>query len=90
MTMQDIKDAADMAETWPGSGVLDWGEVPWQALADWVTLSVDIGGDAALLTYDVESVKGCFERWWKGAASSSNSTAACHGATTGPHGRSTT
>lgn len=66
-TMADIKDAADMAETWPGSGVLNWGEVGWETLEAWVALSVEIGGDASLPKYDVESVKGCFERWWRTA-----------------------
>ena len=67
LSMADIRDHADMAETYPGSGVLNWGEVGWKALSAWVTLSVEIAGDAALPTYDVESVKGCFERWWRTA-----------------------
>jgi hypothetical protein len=66
-SMADIKDHADTAETWPGSGVLNWGEIGWEALTAWVTLSVEIGGDAGLPSCDVESVKGCFERWWKTA-----------------------
>jgi hypothetical protein len=65
MTMEEIREHADMAETWPGSGVLNWGEIGWLVLADWVTLSVDAAGDYVLTLYDVESVKGCFERWWK-------------------------
>lgn len=64
-TMADIKEHANMAETFPGSGVLNWGEIEWEALASWVALSVEIGGDAAMPSMDVESVKGCFERWWE-------------------------
>jgi hypothetical protein len=67
MTMAEILDDANMAETYPGSGVLDWGEIEWTVLETWVSLSVEIGGDASLPECDVESVKGCFERWWKSA-----------------------
>lgn len=63
-SMADIKAHADMAETWPGSGVLNWGEIQWDALAAWVTLSVEVGGDAGLPKFDVYSVQGLFERWW--------------------------
>lgn len=66
-SMADIKENADMAETWPGSGVLNWGEIGWGALSAWVTLSVAIGGDATLPEYDVESVKSMFEEWWRSA-----------------------
>ena len=66
-SMADIKDHADMAAPWPGSGVLNWGEIGWGAMAAWVTLSVEIGGDATLPEYDVESVKSMFEEWWRSA-----------------------
>lgn len=66
-SMADIKENADMAETWPGSGILNWGEIGWGALSAWVTLSVEIGGDATLPEYDVESVKSMFEEWWRSA-----------------------
>jgi hypothetical protein len=64
-TLASIKDHADMAETYPGSGALNWGEIGWEALSAFVALSVEIAGDATLPECDVESVKGEFERWWK-------------------------
>lgn len=66
-SMDEIKEHADMAETLPGSGVLNWDEIGWGALSAWVTLSVEIGGDATLPDCDVESVKGLFEEWWRTA-----------------------
>ena len=66
MTMDEIKDAADMAETWPGSGTLNWGEVGWRALEAWVCNQVCYG-DVTVRDLDVESAKGSFERWWNAA-----------------------
>ena len=85
MTIAEIKDDADMAETWPGSGVLNWGEIGFKTLAAWValnpqqtvavgfkTLAAWVAGNpqqtvAATDTFDVESVKGMFEEWWRTA-----------------------
>lgn len=66
MTIEEIKDAADMAETWPGSGLLNWGEIGFDTLAAWVALypKQEV---AATETFDVESVKDMFEEWWKSA-----------------------
>jgi len=69
MTVDEIKENADMAETWPGSGTLNWGEVGFNTLAAWVAEfnwqipqnGVGIRTD----TFDVESVKGMFEDWWR-------------------------
>ena len=64
MTIAEIKDDADMAETWPGSGVLNWGEIGFKTLAAWVALNPQ-QTVAATDTFDVESVKGMFEEWWR-------------------------
>ena len=53
-----------MAETWPGSGVLNWGEIGFKTLAAWVALNPQ-QTVAATDTFDVESVKGMFEEWWR-------------------------
>jgi hypothetical protein len=60
---------ADAAETFPDSGVLNWGEIGWRTLTAFVQLSMEIGGDSTLPDCDVESVKGVFERWWKAGGS---------------------
>ncbi len=64
MTLDEIKEAADMAETFPGSGVLNWGEIGFKALAEWVALNPQQTA-AATETFDVESVKAMFEDWWR-------------------------
>lgn len=66
MTIAEIKDDTDMAETWPGSGVLNWGEIGFKTLAAWVALNPQ-QTVAATETFDVESVKGMFEHWWRTA-----------------------
>ena len=66
MTMDEIKAAADMAEKWPGATVLNFGEVPFKALAAWVALRPQ-SVVAATETFDVESVKEMFEDWWRTA-----------------------
>ena len=58
MTMEEIKDAADMADTWPGSRTLNFSELPFRVLVEWAMKSGDVVG------FDVESVKFMFERWW--------------------------
>ena len=63
-TMREIKESADMAETYPESEVLNWGEISFDTLLDWVTQQKTTGEQDVFLL-DVESVKGCFERWWK-------------------------
>ena len=57
--MDEIKDAADMAETWPGSQKLEFGELPFRVLVEWAMKSGDVVG------LDVESVKHMFGRWWR-------------------------
>ena len=69
MTLEEIKDAADMAEKWPGATVLNFGEVPFKALAAWVALNPQQSVDATD-NFDVESVKGMFEDWWRTANTS--------------------
>ena len=53
-----------MAETYPGSCELNWGEIAFDTLHAWVTHQKS-AGDMDVFNLDVESVKGCFERWWK-------------------------
>lgn len=69
MTLDEIKEAADMAETFPGSGVLNWGEIGFEALASWVKKfnwqTPATGGRILTERFDVESVKGMFEDWWR-------------------------
>ena len=59
MNIEEIMENADMAETWPDSGKLNWGEVSMATLCEWVKLNKNT--DA----FDVESVKGMFEAWWR-------------------------
>lgn len=68
MTHEEIMDNADMAETWPDSGKLNWGKISMATLCDWVRFmrfvfyiqhNKDIEG------FDVETVKGMFEEWWQ-------------------------
>ena len=63
-TMREIKESADMAETFPESEVLNWGEISFDTLLDWVTQQ-KTDGEQDVFSLDVESVKCCFERWWK-------------------------
>lgn len=64
MTLDCIKAAADMAEKWPGATVLNFGELPFWALAAWVALTPQQAVDRTE-NIDVESVKGMFEDWWR-------------------------
>jgi hypothetical protein len=57
--MDEIRDAADMAETWPGSRTLEFGELPLVVLAEWASKA------GVTVDTDVESVKHMFERWWR-------------------------
>jgi hypothetical protein len=59
MTLEEIRDAADMAETWPGSRTLEFSALPFRVLVEWAMKSDDVTG------FDVESVKHMFERWWR-------------------------
>ena len=72
MTLEQIEDAADMAETWPGSNELNWGEIGFGELAAWVALNPD-QSVAKTAEFDVESVKGMFEEWWRNLKSVRNS-----------------
>jgi hypothetical protein len=64
MTEQEIIDGLDGAETYPGSHELNWREVSFKTLAAWVALHPQ---RTVLKTedFDVESVKGMVESWWK-------------------------
>ena len=70
MTMAQIKDAADMAEKWPGATALNWGEMNTQAFCDWVAqvTQAEIGAIQPVGTFDLESAKGLFEDWWRAKA----------------------
>jgi hypothetical protein len=68
-TTKEIKEAADMAEKWPGATVLNFGEVPFKALAAWVALNPQ-QAVGATDNFDVESVKDMFEDWWRTASDS--------------------
>jgi len=66
MTIDEIKEAADLAEKWPRSNVIDFGELPFKSLAAWVDEMK--WGDASetmpLADFDVDSVKSMFRDWW--------------------------
>lgn len=64
MTLAQIKENADMAETWPDSGVLNFGEIGIDTLSAWVEI-YNWQGDIRTDTFDIESIKGMFEDWWK-------------------------
>jgi hypothetical protein len=64
MTIQELKEAGDMAETYPNSGVINFGEISWLTLEAWVNNRISIGYVSAKYL-DVESIKDEFERWWK-------------------------
>ena len=64
MTTDEIKEAADMAEKWPGATALNFNEVPFKALVAWVA-SHSRRGELKTMDFDVESVKGMFEEWWR-------------------------
>ncbi len=59
MNIEEIMGNADMAETWPDSGKLNWGEVSMATLCEWVKLNKNTD------VFDVESVKVMFEDWWR-------------------------
>jgi len=65
MNLEAIKDAADFAETYPGSGELNWGEVSFDALASWVRQHPFYMSTVPTKDFDVESVKRMFESWWQ-------------------------
>jgi len=53
----NIKEALDHAETWDGSGIINWGEVPMSVL-------VQFAKSSDMMDYDVESVQEVMlERW---------------------------
>jgi len=68
MTLEEIRESADMSEKWPGATVLNFGELPFRALAAWVALNPKQKVDLTE-NFDVESVKGMFEDWWRKAYS---------------------
>lgn len=63
MTVEEIKEAADMAETWPGANALNFNELPFKALVAWAAMNPMQDADATD-NFDVESVKAMFEDWW--------------------------
>ena len=65
MTLDEIRDAADMAEKWPGACVLNWGEISMFTLAAWVACNSRQPSGVLTGTFDVETVKGMFEEWWR-------------------------
>ena len=73
MDMDEIKDNADMAETYPDSGKLNWQEIEFATLAAWVELNPQ-QKTADTATFDIESVKGMFEAWWRTTRTSKIST----------------
>ena len=68
MTLR-IMDAANSAETWPGSRALNWGEVPLWALVEWASMHPQ-QQTARTDAFDIESVKRMFEQWWVDASAS--------------------
>jgi len=64
MTLKQIKDNADMAETYPESGVLNWGEISFETLSEWVRLNPR-QKHSFTEDFDVESVKSMFYELWK-------------------------
>ena len=57
MDRLNIKEALDRAETYDGSGEIDWSEVSVQTIFDFARIN-------NLLTMDIESVQGIMlERW---------------------------
>jgi hypothetical protein len=65
MTLDEIRDAADMAEKWPGACVLNWSEISMFTLAAWVACNSRQPSGVLTGTFDVESVKSMFEEWWR-------------------------
>lgn len=64
MTVEQIKENADNAETYPESGNLNWGEISFETLAAWVH-HFPRQNIAFTEDFDVISVCGMFEQWWK-------------------------
>jgi hypothetical protein len=64
MTIQEVKEAADMAETYPNSGELNFREIGWSTLERWVKHQED-EGDSAIRFFDIHSITMLFEKWWK-------------------------
>lgn len=64
MTLEQIKDNADIAETYPESGILNWGEISFETIAEWVRQNPR-QESAFTEDFDVESVKSMFYEWWK-------------------------
>lgn len=60
---KEIREQADLAETYPNSNVLNWNEVSFEVLSSWVEL-FPAQSVAATKEFDVESVKQMFYVWW--------------------------
>ena len=64
LSESEIRDNADRAETFPGSGKLNWSEISLKTLIAWADLYPNPGLDKTI-NFDVENVKIMFEAWWK-------------------------
>jgi hypothetical protein len=64
MTIEQIKDNADLAETYPESGELNLNEISFETLAAWV-YHFPKQKVAFTEDFDVISVCRMFEEWWK-------------------------
>jgi len=53
-----IVECMDMAQTFPDSGIINWGEVPFEAMASFAT-------QENMNDYDVESVQQVMVEQWK-------------------------
>lgn len=64
LSESEIRDNADRAETFLGSGRLNWSEISLKTLIAWADLYPNPRLDKTI-NFDVESVKIMFEGWWK-------------------------
>ena len=64
MTLPEIRETADMAETFPNSGKLNFGEISFRTLLEWVMIKKVSDTNTPLDMFDVESVKDMFQEWW--------------------------
>lgn len=59
----EIYERIDMAETYPGSGVLNFGEVWLRTITDWCDLVR--GTDYDCEKCDIESIMQTMQKWWR-------------------------
>jgi len=65
MTEGEILEAADMAETYPGSGVLNMEEIGIDVLVAWCRLVDGKPGYENAMTCDVILIVQMFRWWWQ-------------------------